>query len=142
MYNRWAVWKTSYYDSDRMMHSLIKITPLMLPPLSFSSALLFFRPFLMTGLRNCPEGSESFLCLCPVGLPQDHGDCLSHLKAFLPQESGPQAALLRLRLHTPQALSEKAEPCPKWAKEEEHSNLSYVFFSSTPDKVQICSLNF
>lgn len=81
---RWAVWKTSYYDSDRMMHSLVKITPLMLPPLSFSSALLFFRPFLMTGLRNCPEGSEPFLCLCPVGLPQDHGDCLSHLKAFLP----------------------------------------------------------
>lgn len=71
----------------------------------------------MTGPRNCLEGLEPFLCLCPMGSSQDHGDCVSHLRPSHCRNLGPR------QLRMPQASLKKAGLSPKWAKQDEHSNL-------------------
>lgn len=116
---RWAVWKTSDYDSDRMMHLLVKITPLMLPPYPFH--LLCFCPFLMTSLRNCLEGSESFLCLCTMGSPQGHGECLSHLGPPAAGIWAPGSPPHTLAPQPPRVSLKKAEPSPVGPKKRNTS---------------------
>ena len=141
--HRWAVWKASDGDSDRTMHSLVKITPLMLPSSPFH--LLFLCPLLMTSFRNCLQNPEPSSCVCPTGSPWDHGDLRSHFAFFphpQPQESGPRAGFQCPWLHRPQASWKKAELSLGWGtRRETHQPLSCVFLFLTWDRIQICSLN-
>ena len=141
--HRWAVWKASDGDSDRTTHSLVKITPLMLPSSPFH--LLFLCPLLMTSFRNSVQNSEPSPCACPMGSPRDHGDLWSHLASSprpQPEESGPRAVFQCPWLHRPQASWKKAELSLGWGtRRETHQPLNCVFLFLTWDRIQICSLS-
>lgn len=137
--HRRGVWKTSHYDSYRMMHSLVKITPLRLPLSPFH--LLCLCPLLMTSLRNSVQKP---LSLSPACAPQAHPETtvtVGHALASWLQDPGPRSPPQTLASQTSSLVKEGRSKPALRRRRETHQPRSCVFLFMTQDRIQLCSLN-
>ena len=137
--HRWGIWKTSDYDSYHMMHSLVKITPLMLPSSPFH--LLFLCLLLMTSLRNSVQKPPS---LSPACAPQVHPEItvtVGHALASWLQDPGPRSPPQTLASQTSSLVKEGRSKPAMGRRRETHQPQSCVFLFLTRDRIQICSSN-